>query len=177
MAITRLGGANAISGTLPAANINDTSIGNITALPAAIATGKVLQIVEDTSIDSFSTTSTSISDTGYSITITPTATSSKIIVIAYGNWGIGGTGRTRIKMVSNSSGSFLALNGEADYAGWSGSSTGLCWMGSIIGVEPTIGTTSPVTYKVQAACISSGITWYVPIDNSYASIIAYEIAG
>ena len=43
MAITRLGGANAISGTLPAANINDTSIGNITALPAAITTGKIVQ--------------------------------------------------------------------------------------------------------------------------------------
>jgi len=36
MAITRLGGANAITGTLPAANINDTSIGNITALPSGV---------------------------------------------------------------------------------------------------------------------------------------------
>jgi len=36
MAITRLGGANAISGTLPAANINDTSISNITALPTSL---------------------------------------------------------------------------------------------------------------------------------------------
>lgn len=41
MAITRLGGANAITGTLPAANINDTSIGNITALPAAIDVGSM----------------------------------------------------------------------------------------------------------------------------------------
>jgi len=137
--------------------------------------GKVLQVVEDTSIASFSTTSTSVSDTGYSITITPSATNSKIIVIAYGNWSVSGAGRTRIKMVSNSSGSFLALNGEADYAGWTNGN--VAWMGSIIGVEPNVGTTSPVTYKVQAACISSGITWYVPIDNSYASIIAYEIAG
>ena len=29
MAITRLGGANAITGTLPAANINATSLGNV----------------------------------------------------------------------------------------------------------------------------------------------------
>ena len=35
MAITRLGGANAISGTLPAANINNTSISSVTSLPAA----------------------------------------------------------------------------------------------------------------------------------------------
>ena len=47
MAITRLVGANAISGTLPAANINNTSIGNITALPAAITTGKILQLFKE----------------------------------------------------------------------------------------------------------------------------------
>ena len=46
--ITRLSGANAISGTLPAANINDTSISNITALPAGVG-GKVLQVVNGTS--------------------------------------------------------------------------------------------------------------------------------
>ena len=36
MTITRLSGANAITGTLPATNINDTSIWNITALPNAV---------------------------------------------------------------------------------------------------------------------------------------------
>jgi hypothetical protein len=55
MAITRLGGANAITGTLPAANINDTSIGNITALPAGVG-GKVLQVVNATYWNSSNTT-------------------------------------------------------------------------------------------------------------------------
>jgi hypothetical protein len=137
--------------------------------------GKILQVVEDTSITAFSTSSTSVSDTGYSITITPSSASSKIIVIAYGNWGLSGSGRARLQMASNSSGSFTTIDGEADYAGWGASALG--FMGSIMGVEPTIGTTSAVTYKLQAGCISSGITWYVPIDTSYASIIAYEIAG
>ena len=44
MAITRLGGANAITGTLPAANINNTSIGNVTSLPAAITTGSLVKL-------------------------------------------------------------------------------------------------------------------------------------
>ena len=39
MALTRLVGANAISGTLPATNINNTSISSVTSLPAAISTG------------------------------------------------------------------------------------------------------------------------------------------
>jgi hypothetical protein len=155
--------------------LNNNSLSSVTSLPAAISTGKVLQVVEDTSIASFSTTSTSVSDTNYSITITPSATSSKIIVIAYGNWGINGNGRARLQMASNSSGSFVTINGQADYAGWGDESLG--FMGSIIGVEPTIGTTNAVTYKLQAGCISSGIDWYVPIDNSYSTIIAYEIAG
>ena len=80
MAITRLGGANAITGTLPATNINDTSIGNITALPAAIATGKVLQVVTGTSESSGTTTSATFSSTGLSASITPSSSSNKIFV-------------------------------------------------------------------------------------------------
>jgi len=81
MAITRLGGANAISGTLPAANINNTSIGHVTSLPAAIATGKVLQVVNATKTDTLTTTSSSFTDiTGLSASITPSSTSNKIFV-------------------------------------------------------------------------------------------------
>ena len=39
MALTRLGGANAISGTIPQGNIANASLGAVTALPAAIPTG------------------------------------------------------------------------------------------------------------------------------------------
>ena len=45
MAITRLGGANAITGTIPQGNIANASLGAVTALPAAISTGKVLQVL------------------------------------------------------------------------------------------------------------------------------------
>ena len=45
MAITRLGGATAITGTIPQGNIANASLGAVTALPGAIATGKILQIV------------------------------------------------------------------------------------------------------------------------------------
>jgi len=84
MAITRLGGANAITGTLPAANINDTSIGNITALPAGVG-GKVLQVQNMTTTSGTSTTSGSFVATSLTDTITPSATSSKILIIATGN--------------------------------------------------------------------------------------------
>jgi hypothetical protein len=88
MAITRLGGANAITGTLPAANINDTSIGNITALPAGVG-GKVLQVVTATDSTERTTTSTSFvtASNTLSVTITPSSTLSKIYVSANFSYG------------------------------------------------------------------------------------------
>jgi hypothetical protein len=46
MAITRLGGANAISGTIPQGNIANASLGAVTALPAAITTGSLIKLAE-----------------------------------------------------------------------------------------------------------------------------------
>ena len=94
MAITRLGGANAITGTiptsvggtgstaatLPASLINNTSIGNVTALPAAIPTGKVLQVVQ-ANTNTTVTHSTSYADTTLTASITPSSTSNKILII------------------------------------------------------------------------------------------------
>jgi len=81
MAITRLGGANAITGTLPAANINNTSIGNVTSLPAAIPTGKVLQFSLTSSNTNASNTSTSTYVVGApNASITPASTSNKVYV-------------------------------------------------------------------------------------------------
>jgi len=80
MAITRLSGTNAISGTLPAANINNTSIGNVTALPAGVG-GKVLQAVQTVKTNRTTFSSSSFIDlTGLSLSITPSSTSSKVLV-------------------------------------------------------------------------------------------------
>jgi len=80
MAITRLGGANAISGTIPQGNIANSSLGAVTALPAGVG-GKVLQVVQATKTDTFTTNATSFTlVTGLEASITPSATSSKIFV-------------------------------------------------------------------------------------------------
>ena len=87
MAITRITSpaitsvsSTSISGTLPAANINDTSISNITSLPAGVG-GKVLQVVESNLSSFITTTSNSYTDTGLNVNITPSSTSSKILVM------------------------------------------------------------------------------------------------
>ena len=96
MAITRLGGANAITGviptsvggtgstaaTLPASLINDTSIGNITALPAGVG-GKVLQVQHmsyNTNLN-ISNDSGNGTASGLTLNITPASTSNKILIL------------------------------------------------------------------------------------------------
>ena len=82
MAITRIGGANAISGTITSSNL---------------PTGSVLQVVTNQFTTETASTSTTIIDTGLAASITPSSTSSKIFVTAsmstakmndntYGDW-------------------------------------------------------------------------------------------
>ena len=59
---------------------NNNTISAITALP--FGTGKVLQVIQDTKTDQFETTSTSFSAvTSLSASITPSATSSKVLIM------------------------------------------------------------------------------------------------
>jgi hypothetical protein len=67
--------------------INNNTLSAITTLPAAIATGKVLQVVQTTKTDTFTTTSTSFTDvTGLSVSITPSSASSKILIFSEIIW-------------------------------------------------------------------------------------------
>ena len=78
---TSVGGTGSTAATLPASLINNTSIGNVTALPAAITTGTVLQLL-NTSFGSNTTSSSSTyaDVTGASLSITPSSSSNKIYV-------------------------------------------------------------------------------------------------
>jgi hypothetical protein len=65
MALTRLTGANAISGEIPAANFNNASLTNVTALPSSIATGDLQFISKQTASSSASISFTSGIDSTY----------------------------------------------------------------------------------------------------------------
>ena len=74
------GGTGSTAATLPASLINDTSIGNVTALPAGVG-GKILQ-VQHVTFTTGGTVNTTTSFAASYITdqITPAATSSKILI-------------------------------------------------------------------------------------------------
>ena len=64
--------------------LNNNSLSSVTSLPAAISTGKVLQVVQTVKEDAFSvaTSANTVYDiTGLSVNITPTSSSNKILVM------------------------------------------------------------------------------------------------
>ena len=174
MAITRLGGATAITGTIPQGNIANASLGAVTALPGAIATGTVLQTISATTTSSVATSSTTPVTTGLTANITPSATSSKIQILCLGGEiDTGANGRAGSPTIYR------------DSTNLGNGSTG---MGSIYGTSsriqaiPSVGyldspsSTSQITYALY---FRSGGGNAITFDANAckASIILMEIAG
>ena len=79
MALSKIDAANFLTGTIPQGNVANASLNAVTALPAAIPTGKVLQF----SLTSSNTNASNTSTTTYVVgapnaSITPASTSNKI---------------------------------------------------------------------------------------------------
>ncbi len=171
MAITRLGGANAITGTLPAANINDTSIGNITALPAGVG-GKVLQTVYAQSSTEVSSTNTTWVDV-VSASITPSATSNKILVLGAGGGLNKSGGDTQLNLRITRDGSQIAETKGNN----TGSSAGLFVPGAPLNELDEPSSTSSLTYKIQLQNRDSAGTVVAGQNGADSSLTLMEIAG
>ena len=74
MALSKIDAANFLNGTIPSGNITTASL-------AAAATGKVLQIINANTGTQVTSNSATYADTGLTAAITPSATSSKILVL------------------------------------------------------------------------------------------------
>jgi hypothetical protein len=198
MAITRLGGANAITGTLPAANINDTSIGNITALPAAIATGKVLQVVTAIKTDTTSSSSLTMVDiSSLSVSITPSSASNKILVMCSFCWGADNNSSPKFKLTGGNTSTYVgdaagdrqrvAYYAADDYFnGASNAGNETAFMGFLNYLDSPA-TTSSTTYKLQGSTDNNGsfhinrtgadVNSSSEGGRSASSIIVMEIEG
>ena len=84
-------------GTLTVDNLNLKGSGSVTSV------GTILQVVQTSKTDDFSTTSTSYTDvTGFSATITPSSTSSKVLVMVSSNTSTSGGNNAMMKLVRGS---------------------------------------------------------------------------
>lgn len=151
---------------------------------------RVLQIVSTAKTDTFTTTSTTFADvTGLSVSITPSATSSKILVIAQvvgmsdhgvtSGWLQMVRGSTAID-VGDVAGSRIPTSGTLDALGaTSPTNVALCFLDS-----PA--TTSATTYKIQIRNVGAG-TMYInrgktdtdanTIQRTASTITVFEVSA
>ena len=148
MAITRLG----------VNNISNSTIANITALPAAISTGKVLQIVssESTTVDTFQ--NVDWTNSSISVSITPSNSSNKIYVLANVTVSHGNHGNLRLTKdgtaisVGSANSSRPAVAG---YMNLTGDNSAGCF---VLQSLHSAGGTSAITYRVQVKSDNSSST-------------------
>ena len=138
--------------------------------------GNVLQVVNVVYATVTSSSSSTYADTGLSANITPTSSSSKILVLV--NQGGCGkqTNNTRIRL--------KLLRGATDIqtidpgVGGFTNSTATNFIGSIsLAYLDFPATTSSTTYKTQFASHNSSATVYVQTDGAASSITLMEIAA
>jgi hypothetical protein len=174
------------TGTLPIARIADGDItaaklgstldlsGKTVTLPAGgTGYGKVLQVVSAAvNGGGWYTGSTSYSDiTGLSLSITPSSSSSKVLVFGFlGRGNVFSADSMHLALVRNSTKIANALKFEANNS----SSVQISAPMSISWLDSP-NTTSATTYKLQGKVGASGTAYF--IDGFSCSIIAMEIAG
>tara|TARA_R100001086_G_scaffold183976_1_gene102716 strand:+ start:238 stop:732 length:495 start_codon:yes stop_codon:yes gene_type:complete len=158
---------------------NNNTISAITALPAAIPTGKVLQVVNGFTYTKVQSTSTTYADTGLTASITPSSTSNKVLVII--NQGM-------VKSTHNTYGGLKLLRDSTEL-GFIGDL--ICYTGAsdynVNGASASFfdnpSSTSSLTYKTQFANVPGTGNVDVQPDSSSStergrgSITLMEIVG
>ena len=125
----------------------------------SVTSSKILQVVQTAKTNVFSTTSSSFVDaTGLSVSITPSSSSNKILVMLNGSAGMdsGSAGAIRLVrdataiFVGDTTSGYTSVSGPSFYGGSNDGNNNeafaICYLDSP-------GTTSAVTYKAQMAAI------------------------
>lgn len=142
--------------------------------------GKVLQVVQGTLAGQTNTSSTSYADTGLTVDITPSATSSKVLIIAsiqgiYKNGGATGTG-LGLKLLRGAT----SINYFAERAAYTNTDLRNNVGGATSVYLDSPATTSATTYKVQFASYVSGQISAIneaPAGSIVSTITAIEIGA
>lgn len=147
--------SSAIDGLLPSQSGNSGKLlsSNGTATLWSLLSQRIIQVVSTPKYDTFTTTSQSWVDiTGMEVTITPTSSSNKMLLIAQCNLGVSGTGDTFIKFAGGNSGVYIgnAAGNRRQVAGASGNDydTQYNFSNTIVYLDSPA-TSSAITYKIQ----------------------------
>lgn len=156
-----------------------TSTGIKWAAPAG--GGKVLQVVQGTTTTSTTISSSTLTDTTITATITPSASTSKILVLVMSNpdyYRSGGSNATMDAVVKRDATTILDFNTgdkSASYIEVSGGTSVYAQTFFNINYLDSPATTSAITYKVQAAALTGTTVWQSQSKTS--AIILMEIGA
>tara|TARA_R110000868_G_scaffold282909_5_gene543225 strand:- start:99 stop:1061 length:963 start_codon:yes stop_codon:yes gene_type:complete len=160
---------------------------------AVSRSGGILQVVSATKTDTFTTSSTSFTDvTGYSATITPSSTSSKILVIA--NYSISNSSNTTTsaaisRMMRDSTPIFVGDSAglRIGASGFHGNDANYRMLDHVTNTYlDSPSTTSSTTYKIQLRVGTGGVAGFNRTGEDYdgngvarlaAGITLMEVAG
>jgi len=137
-------------------------------------TGNILQVVSSTYSVYVSNTTTTRVDTGLTATITPSSTSSKILVLV---------SQVIFKNPAASQGARVWLmRNSTDLVsharvGLTDTATNGCWVGWGTSYLDSPNTTSAITYKTQIANHNATGNVFANLDNDTSQITLLEIAG
>jgi len=159
--------------TLTLPNVTGTFLTSATT--TGFPAGSVIQVVSATYSTSASTSGTTLVDTGLSASITPTSSSSKILVLVTMNGLINGsTANTGIKLAILRGST--NINTFAEYTCYTGASASLITSAAGNYLDSP-STTSSTTYKVQFARRDGSGTVSVQANSDSSTIVLMEIAA
>ena len=138
-----------------------------------IGAGKILQVASANRIGEISTTSTSFTDIGLSVSITPLASTSKVFVLYTGSVGNDGNQQSYLTLIRNSTN--LGNGNQGFIRIWFNSSTNYNFGGFSMSYLDSPATTASTTYKVQFRTASG--TVFASSGNSTDTLTVMEVAA
>jgi hypothetical protein len=162
----------AVSGTIITTASSGQSIPK-----AALPTGSVLQVVQTQYSAQVASSSATFADSGVTASITPTSSSSNILVLATVNGLEKSNGNNNnsvtLRLVRDST----TLSTYMRYAGWMNAQTSLITPSAVINYLDSPATTSSTTYKIQFANEQAASQVFVQSSGSISFIVLMEIAA
>jgi hypothetical protein len=176
--------------------LNNQSISSVTTLPSGITSlpssitsasglslGKVLQVVQTIKTNTDTSSSTSYVDCGMDVTITPSATSSKVMIMCYPRIGCNtGSANVFMKIRNNTAGSDVSADPFSVRRWASDGQSAYYTVSAPMVVVDSPNTSSAVQYKMQIKTNAGAWTMNMPAntggysDVERSTIIAMEIA-